>query len=51
MSRIVNALASALLLVLATGLAASAQAQTQSSLEAKSGDAYFYRGTGGVSPP
>jgi hypothetical protein len=49
MIRIVNRLAGTLLLALAMGFAATAQAQ--SSLEAKSGNAFYYRGTGGVSPP
>lgn len=43
------ALAGALLLVLALGTSSSAFAQ-ESLMNAQSGDAFYYRGTGGVPP-
>jgi hypothetical protein len=49
MSRLLAGLASALLLALAMGMSPSVHAQ--SILEAKTGDAFYYRGTGGISPP
>jgi hypothetical protein len=48
MSRLISAITTAVLLALAIGLAPSAYAQ--SPMNATSGDAYFYRGTGGVPP-
>ncbi len=46
MSRLISAITTAVLL--AIGLAPSAYAQ--SPMNATSGEAYFYRGTGGVPP-
>lgn len=49
MNRYIAGLVSALLLGFTLGMSSGAYAQ--SLQDANSGDAFYYRGTGGVSPP